>query len=77
METLLVLFYVFCYFVFGIKGARRFVDNKFGASFQTPEKRWERYAAIAIAALGFAYIEFGRLLILGILKVVSFMTGNW
>lgn len=77
MEAVFVLLYVFCYFVFGISGAKRFVDNKLAALFQAPEKRWLRYVAIGIAAFVFAFIEFARFIILGFLKIISLVTEGW
>ncbi len=68
--------FIFCYFVFGLKGAKRFVDDKLSSLFQEPEKRWLRYVLIAVAALFFAFIELARLFILLILKIVSFITGG-
>lgn len=74
--TILIVFFVFCYFAFGLKGAARFVDNNMSKWFQKTQKRWLRYVLIAIAALIFAYIEFARRIILGILKLLQIITGR-
>ena len=75
-EIVVIAFYIFCYFVFGLKGATRFVDNKISKLMEFSNKRWLRYLLIAIIALVFAFFEFARLLIIGILKIVCFLTGR-
>lgn len=74
--TIIFIIFVFCYFIFGIKGATRFVDNNMSKLLCDPKKCWLRYVLIAIAALLFAYIEFARLIILAILKLVRIITGG-
>lgn len=68
--------YIFCYFAFGLRGAAGFVDGHMSQLFEAPEKRWVRYVLIAIAALIFAYIEFAKIVIKGIIKLLQFVTGG-
>ncbi len=75
-STVIVGLYIFCYFAFGIRGAAGFVDSHMSKLFEAPEKRWVRYVLIAIAALIFAYIEFAKLIIKGIIKLLQLITGG-
>ncbi len=75
-NTVIVGLYIFCYFAFGLRGAANFVDNHLSQFCETPEKRWVRYVLIAIAALLFAYIEFAKIVIKGIIKLLQIITGG-
>ena len=75
--TIVLLLFVVCYFAFGIKGATQFVDNRMNNLFQDPSKKWLRYVLIAIAAIIFAYIEFARLLLRAVGKILHFILGGW
>lgn len=66
-DAWIVLLYAVCYFVFGLKGAARFVNNRMENVFQNPKTKWLRYVCIAIFALVFAFIEFARLILMAIL----------
>lgn len=70
---IICVLYAVCYVTVGITGARRFADNYLEKLFIKPKLWWLRYVLIAILAFGFAYIEFARLIITGILKVIQFM----
>lgn len=73
---IVIAVYVVCYFSFGLKGARRFINNKLPELAQNPEKSTQRKVATALLALVFAYIEFARIVIVGIIKVVRFIVSG-
>lgn len=70
VSLIVVGIYAFAYFTFGLRGARNFVDNKL-ANYVQGKKPWVRTVWIAVAALFFAYIEFARLILLGIFKLLQ------
>ncbi len=72
--TIIVIFFVFCYFAFGLKGAAQYVDNNMSNLFQDPKKRWLRYVLIAVAAFIFAFVEFARRILMGIIKLLQIIT---
>lgn len=71
LSTILIIVFVFCYFAFGLIGAARFADNKLGRFFSDPKKTWMKVVFIILGAFVFAYIEFARIIITGIIQAGS------
>lgn len=77
LSTILIIVFVVCYFVFGLTGAARFADNKLGKFFSDPKRKWMKVVFIILGAFVFAYIEFARIIIMGIIKLVQFIIRGW
>ena len=60
-----------------IIGAARFADNKLGRFFSDPKKTWMKVVFIILGAFVFAYIEFARIIITGIIKLVQLLIKGW
>lgn len=75
-DVIILLVYLVCYVTFGLKGGARFIDKVMAGKLTDPKKLWVRYVLIGIAALFFAWFEFGRLVISGIIALVGFIVGR-